>query len=120
MSTNFVHAAKRIKVLFSASHEAGQLVYEKGFFGVVQDDVVSGEYGVLLLEGAWELTGKLGADIVPMGTLVKAAPSTATAVLYPAAPAGSVPSGAVTVGRSIATSNASAIKVQLANPNISY
>lgn len=109
MAKNYVHAGRRLRVLFSADHLAGDLVYEKGFFGVVQDDVTAGEYGTLILEGVWELART--PSTVAMGTILSA-PATAIATTLPLTATSNSP-----VGRTIATGNASVARVQLFNPN---
>lgn len=120
MSRNFVHAGKRIRVLATTAHSAGHLVYERGFFGVAQDDVAAGDYFTLILESVWELTNKLSTDAWAMGTKVYAsATAGATSIaLTPGAPGpASAATGAIAIGRAIATANATAVKVQLFNPN---
>lgn len=128
MSTNAVHAGRRLRVLFSVAHKAGDLVYENGFYGVVQDDVAAATYGTLILEGVWTLPRV--ASTVAMGTVL-AAPATAQATTLPlltygnaAAASGVVPGPATAgwnkIGRTISTGNATVAKVQLANPNVSY
>lgn len=110
MARNFVHAGRRLRVLFAASHLAGDLVFEKGFYGVVQDDVTAGTYGTLILEGVWELARTPAT--VAMGTkLYAGASSVATTLILNSGATGNQ------VGRTIATGNASVARVQLFNPN---
>jgi predicted RecA/RadA family phage recombinase len=110
VATNYVHAGRRLRVLFSANHLAGDLVFEKGFYGVVQDDVEAGKYGTLILEGVWELARTPAT--VAMGTKLYAGPSSVATTLI-------LNSGATgnPIGRTIATGNASVARVQLFNPN---
>lgn len=128
MSGNFVHRGRRLKMLFATAHTAGDLVYCKGFYGVVQDNIVADTYGTLILEGAWTL--KRVASTVAQGTRV-AAPATEIATSLPlltfgagAAASGVVPGPATAgwnpIGRVIATGNATLAKIQLFNPNSAY
>lgn len=125
MSGNFVHRGRRIQVLFAVTHLAGDFVYVKGFYGVVQDDMAAGETGTLILEGAWTLPRV--ATTLAMGTKL-AAPATEIATSLPlltygnaAAASGVVPGPATVgwnpIGRVIATGGATTAKVQLFNPN---
>lgn len=121
MAGNAVHAGRRLRVLFAVAHKAGDLVYAKGFYGVVQDDVAAGKWATLILEGAWLLPRVSG--VLAMGTVV-AAPASEIATSLPLTTVASmgVVSGAGInpIGRVIATGNASLAKVQLFNPNQSY
>jgi len=103
----------------SVARKAGNLCYEKGFFGVVQDDVASGDYGTLLLDGAWELSNKLSTDLWAMGSKVYAS-ATAGATSIALTPPASIASGAIAIGRSIATANASVVRVLMFHPNEQY
>ena len=113
MARNYVHAGRRARVLFSANHLAGDFVYEKGLYGVVQDDVEAGKFGTLILEGVWELA-RTPADVA-MGTVLAAGPSSVATTLvlqpYTAAATGNQRA----VGRAFATGNASVARVQLFN-----
>lgn len=122
MSRNAVHAGRRITVLFDVLHRAGDLVYVRGFFGIVQDDVAAGETGTLILEGVWAVPRV--ASTVAMGTKLSA-PATEIATSLPlgtASPTLGNPAtaGWLPVGRTIATGNATIAKLQLFNPNLGY
>lgn len=124
MSRNFVHAAKRLKVLFTVNHTAGDLVYVGGFYGIVQDNVVvaTDPYGTLILEGAWAVSRV--PSTTGMGSVLSA-PATEIATSLPLGVRGGVATVAATtgwnpVGRLIATSNATVGKLQLANPNLAF
>lgn len=123
MATNSVHASRRLRVLFGADHKANDLVYQDGFYGVVQDDVKSGKWGTLILEGAWALPR--GPNTLAAGTRV-AAPATVQATTLPiGAGAATVGAGATAAwnvfGRTIATGGPTGVvKVQLFNPNQSF
>lgn len=122
MARNYVHRAGRLgNVIFTVAHKAGELVYEKGFYGVVQDDVAAGAKGTLLLEGAW-LLSRVPATVA-MGTKLYA-PATEVATSLPlisiAATIGQASAGHNAVGRVIATGNATVARVQLFNPNSIY
>ena len=113
MARNFVHAGRRLRVLFSANHLAGDLVFEKGFYGVVQDDVTAGQFGTLILEGVWELART--PSTVAMGTTLAAGPSAVATTLVLQAWTAAATANQRPVGRTIATGNASAARVQLFN-----
>lgn len=107
-------SSDRLRVLFSASHEAGDFVYEKGFYGWVQDDVdiTKTAWGVLFLEGVYELARTPAT--VAMGTKLYA-PATAQATTLPLVAAATT--GHNAVGRTTATGNASAARVRLFGDN---
>jgi predicted RecA/RadA family phage recombinase len=119
MSRTLVHAGRRRTFTASVVNAAGDLVYQNGFFGVVQDTTVVGSLAAMILENVHELKNVFGSNIGP-GTKIYAAPSViaTSLLLYPAA---SVPSGGIAIGRAWATSPASSatatLKVQLFNPN---
>jgi predicted RecA/RadA family phage recombinase len=115
MALNKVHAGDRLRVLFSASHKAGDLVYEKGFFGWVQDDGDSGDYGVLFVDGGVYELARTPATVA-MGTKLYAAPS-AVATTLDLKPLASIASGAIAVGRAEATGNATVARVRLFRDN---
>lgn len=122
MSRNFVHAARRLTFTATSAHTAGDLVYHKGFYGVVQDDIASGAVGTLILEGAWALARV--PSTVAMGAVL-AAPATEIATSLPLGAASPTLGNVATagwnpVGRAIATGNATVAKLQLFNPNQSY
>jgi predicted RecA/RadA family phage recombinase len=99
---------------------AGDLVYQQGFFGVVQDTTRVGAPAHMILEEVHELKNVYGSNINP-GVKISAAPSVMATTLQ-LFPAGSVPSTNWSViGRAWATSPASSatatLKVQLFNPN---
>lgn len=120
MSRTFVNSGRRKSFTPTVDYKAGNLVYHQGFYGVVEDDVDSGELGTLVLDaGVQELKNVFGSNLNP-GTKVYAAPSViATSLLI--YPAGSVPSGANPIGRVWATSPASlataTVKVAMFHPN---
>lgn len=123
MSRNFVAAGRRLNVRMGAAHNAGDLVYEKGFYGVVQDNMDVGELGALILDGEWAFPRLVGGAGVPMGALVYALPTLSSTglLIAPVASAGaSAGIGWNIIGRLAATSNASQARVILAHPNISY
>lgn len=124
MSANFVHAGRRLTIRATVAHKAGDLVYEKGFYGVVQDDVKVADLFTLILEGVWNLPRLIGGNApVAMGARIYAAPTLSSTglILAPVASAGaSAGIGWNPIGRLIATSNASQAKVQLFNPNSAY
>jgi predicted RecA/RadA family phage recombinase len=111
MAKNFVHAGRRLRVLFSAAHLAGDLVFEKGFYGVVQDDVASGKFGTLILEGVWELARTPAT--VAMGSLLAAGPSSVATTLVLQAYTPAATANQRLVGKTIATGNATVARVQL-------
>jgi predicted RecA/RadA family phage recombinase len=121
VSKNFVGAGRRLSVIMGSTHLAGDLVYEKGFFGVVQDNVATaGALGALILDGEWNLSRLVGNTApVPMGAKIYA-PATLLATSLPVAPIASVGGSWAAIGRLAATSNASQAKVILFHPNESY
>jgi predicted RecA/RadA family phage recombinase len=115
MSGNFVHRGRRLRVLFTTAHSAGDLVYAKGFYGVVQDSIVAGTYGTLILDGVWNL--KSPVSTLAMGTRVTApAQEQATSLQI----AGGATTGYNAIGRVIATGTATTAKVLLGHPNLGY
>jgi predicted RecA/RadA family phage recombinase len=118
MAKNFVHRGARLnRVLFTVAHRAGELVYEKGFYGVVQDDVAAGGFGTLLLEGVWTLS-RVPATVAMGAKLHAPATEIATSLpLISAATNGAASAGYAAIGRAIATGNATVARVQLFNPN---
>lgn len=111
MSRNFVHRNERTRILFATAHTAGDLVYCKGFYGVVQDDVTAGSWGVLLHQDVWELARTPAT--VAMGTKLYApATEIATSLLLSATTTGGNP-----VGRVTATGNATVARVRLFGDN---
>jgi len=119
MSRTFVHAGRRRTFTPTVINAAGDLVYQNGFFGVVQDTTRVGALAAMVLEGVHELKNVYGSNLNP-GVKVSAAPSVfaSSLLIYPPA---SLPAGAVAIGRVWATSPASSasatLKVQLFNPN---
>lgn len=119
MASNKVHAGERLTLTATTAHTAGDLVWCKGFFGVVQDDVVSGDKFTLILNGVWNLkrapaTSAIGA--------VLSAPATEQATGLPLGAASPTIGNAATagwwsIGKVIATGTATTAKVQLFNPN---
>jgi predicted RecA/RadA family phage recombinase len=122
MARNHVHAGVRLRVLFDVAHKAGDLVYVKGHYGVVQDDVDAATYGTLILNRAWTLARTPAT--VAMGTVV-AAPATEIATTLPLGAAAATVGAVATagwnpIGRTIATGNATVAKVVLFHPNQRY
>ena len=119
MSRTLHHAGRRRSYTPSVDQKAGDLVYQHGFFGYLDDDVDSGRLGTMILEGVANLKNVFGSNINP-GIKVSANPTHGATTLQ-IFPAPSVPSGGVAIGRVWATSPASSasaiIKVQLFNPN---
>ena len=119
MSRTRVHGGRRRTFTPTVINAAGDLVYQNGFFGVVQDTTRVGALAHMILEEVHELKNVFGSNIGP-GTKIFAAPTViaTSLLLYPAA---SVPSGGIAIGRAWATSPASSasatLKVQLFNPN---
>jgi predicted RecA/RadA family phage recombinase len=117
MARNAVHAGVRLRMFFATTHKAGDLVYCKGFYGVVQDDIkVAGSWGTLILNRAW-LLARVPASNIAQGTALFA-PATEIATTLPLS-AGAT-TGYNAIGRSIATGNASVVKAVLFHPNSSY
>lgn len=114
MARNRVHGGERIKVVATATHSSGDLVWEKGFYGIVQDDCVSGDLITLILNSVWNLRNV--PSTVGMGRTL-AAPATALATTLPLGLVPSVFLNATTgwnvVGRTIETGTATTAKVQL-------
>src|SRR4051794_17828986 len=120
MSRTFVHAGRRRAFTSPVAHSAGDLVWDKGFYGIVQDNVPSGSLGTLILDaGVQELKNVYGSNLTP-GTKVSAIP-TITPTTLQIFPAASVPGGANAIGRVWATSPASlataTVKVAIFHPN---
>ena len=119
MGRVLVHAGRRRQYTPSVNQKAGDLVYQHGYFGYLDDDVDSARIGNMILEGVAILKHVFGSNINP-GVKVFAQPTHGATTLQ-IFPAPSVPSGGVAIGRAWATSPASSatatIKVQLFNPN---
>lgn len=120
MSRTLVHAGRRRTFTPTVVNAAGDLIYQHGYFGVVQDTTVVGRLNHMILESVHELKNVFGSNIPP-GTKIFAAP-TVMATSLQLFPAASVPSvNWVAIGRAWATSPASSasatLKVQLFNPN---
>lgn len=124
MARTYIGAGRRRSWTPTLWHRAGDLVYHQGFFGVGNDDAafstsptVADRPFVQILDGVWDLPQVFQGANIAAGKLVFAAPShTATSLtLYPGI---SVPSGAVAVGRLIATyvNGASYARVVLFGP----
>lgn len=118
MSRVLVHAGRRRSYTPTVVNIAGDLVFQHGFYGYLDDTAVVGRLHTMILEGVAELRNVFGTNLVP-GTLIHAAP-TVMATTLQLFPAGSVPSGAPAIGRLWATTPASSAtataKVQLFNP----
>ena len=101
------HSRGRLRILFSVAHLAGQFVYEKGWYGWVQDDVEAGAWGTLIVDNVVEVSNV--PSTVAMGTKLYA-PATAIATTLP------LIAGATTgwnpVGRTTATGNATAVRLR--------
>lgn len=110
-----IHNGDRLRLKFSVAHSAGDLAYEKGFFGWVQDDVAAGDYGVLLVDGGVYELARTPATVAA-GVKLYAAPS-AVATTLDLKPLASIASGAVAVGRTVATGNATVAYVRLFRDN---
>lgn len=112
MSRSFVSAGRRLNFTAVNSFKAGDFAYINGFFGMIQDDVLVGRLGVLILDaGVNELKNVFGGNLA-QGVRVHAAPTTTAAASAAATslqifPAISIPSGAIAVGRVWATGPAS-------------
>lgn len=121
MSRNFVHAGRRLKFIAGAAYKAGDLVYNNGFFGVVQDDVASGATGTLILDGVWDLKNLREGSIVMGAKIYAPATVIATSLTVSPSSAASNPTTWTPVGRAIATSPASSatasVKVKLFDNN---
>lgn len=126
MATNIIHqhGTAHLKIsVAAAAHKSGDLVAERGFIGVVQDDVAAGDPFTLLLNPTCTFAN-VQASTLAAGVVV-AAPATAQATTLPYAAAGAatvgLPIGAtagwVPFGKLIATGTASTARVQLFNPN---
>lgn len=125
MSTNVIHqhGTNHLKVVSAVAHKAGDLVYAKGFYGTVQDDVAAGETMTLLLNPT--VNYPRTPSTVAMG-VVLAAPATEQATTLPLlqysgsatnGTYGAATTGWNPVGRTIATGTATTAKVQHFNPN---
>jgi hypothetical protein len=118
MSTHRVHAAERLTLRATTDHTAGDLVWCKGWYGTVQDNVRSGDLFSLILNGAWNF--KRVGGVTKNGALM-AAPATEQATSLPLGLSGATigvsTTGWFPVGRLIATSTATTGKMQLFNPN---
>jgi len=109
MARTYIGAGRRRSWTPTLGHHAGDLVYHQGYWGVSNDDAAFSSSPtaadrpfVQILDGVWDLPNVFqGANIVN-GARIFAAPSlTSTSLtLYPG---NSVPSGAVAVGRLMAT-----------------
>jgi predicted RecA/RadA family phage recombinase len=127
VSKNAFHEGDRLSVIAAQAHKAGDLVYEKGYYGVVQDDVAVGETFTLILKGGWYFWTP--ESTIAMGTVVAAPATAGGATLASAAtslpvrtyqgPTGiggtGVTAGWNPIGRTGATGNASQVPVIL-NP----
>jgi len=124
MARTFIGAGRRRSWVPTLYHRAGDLVYHQGFFGVSNDDAAISSNPttfdrpfVQILDGVWDLPQVFQGANIPAGKLVFAAPSlTATSLtLFPGI---SVPSGAVAIGRLMATyvNGASYARVVLFGP----
>lgn len=124
MARTYVGAGRRRSWTPTLGHKAGDLVYRNGFFGVSNDDAAFSSAPtaadrpfVTILDGVWDLPNVFqGANIVD-GARVFAAPSlfASSLTLYPG---NSIPSGAVAIGRLVATyvNGASYARVVLFGP----
>lgn len=122
MGTNVVHehGTDRMKFTAVTAHRAGDLVYHKGFYGFVEDDVAAGDLATLILKQTRNLpyvpsTLALGAIVAAPATeqptsLPIGAASASIGVL---ATAGWWPIGRVVM----ATGTATTAKIALFHPN---
>lgn len=124
MARTYIGAGRRRSWTPTLGHKAGDLVYHNGFFGVSNDDAAfssnptaASRPFVQILDGVWDLPQVFQGANIGQGKLIFAAPShTATSLtLYPGI---SIPSGAVAVGRLMATyvNGASYARVVLFGP----
>jgi len=109
MARTFVGAGRRRQFFPTLMHRAGDLVYHQGYFGVSNDDSAIAinptsvdRPFVQILDGVWDLPQVFqGANIVNGARIFAAPTHIATSLtLYPG---NSIPSGAVAVGRLMAT-----------------
>lgn len=121
MSVTGVSGGRRLNILSApVAHDAGDLVYYNGFYGMAQDDWVVGRPAVLILDAGEQKLKNIFGSTLAQGTKMYAAPSAiaTSLLLYPAI---SIPSGANPVGRVTATGVASSatatLKVALFHPN---
>lgn len=106
------HSRGRLRVLCASAHSAGDYVYEKGFYGWVQDDIAANTWGVLHLDNVVEVARV--ASTLAMGTKLHA-PATSIATTLPliaAATNGQATTGWNAVGRTIATGNATVARMR--------
>lgn len=122
MSVTAVQDGDRLTFTATTDHSAGDLACYNGFYGHVQDDIVAGELGMLILNKVWKFPRV--PSTLPQGALV-AAPATELATslpigLYAEATALGGASGATAgwnvFGRVWETGNASMAAIQLLNP----
>lgn len=117
MATNSVHAGDRIEIVsFGSDHKAGDLVYEQGWYGIVEDDVKAGRRGYIIPGRVWILP-RVPAATLAAGTAIYAYPTTSSTGLLLAAGA---TTGYNKIGRTIATGNATTAPVLLGHPNLTY
>lgn len=121
MSTNKSNLGKRQTLRATTNHTAGDFVWCDGFYGVVQDDVTSGDLFTLILDETWNL--KRTPSTVKRGAIL-AAPATEQATSLPLLVWTTHPSlnsvattGWHPIGKTWATGTATTAKVQLFNPN---
>lgn len=122
MARTFVQAGRRRDFTPTLAHKAGDLVFAEGFIGVVQDDAVIADTSdvarplPVILEGVWDLKSAQFLDTAvaqPAGRTIFANP-THQATSLSLFPAGSVPSGAIAVGKLWATYAAGASYLRVA------
>lgn len=103
----------RLRILMASDHLAGDFVWEKGFYGWVQDDIDVSEnaWGVLWLAGVYELARTPAA--VAAGTKLYA-PATSQATTLPMT---ATTTGGNPVGRTTATGGATSARVRLFSDN---
>lgn len=122
MGTNVVHEHGTDRMPFTATtaHAAGDLIYHKGFYGFVEDDVASGDRATLILRQTRNLPNV--TSTLPLGAVV-AAPAVEQATTLPVVEAGATAGGLATagwfqIGRVvIATGTATTAKIALFHPN---
>jgi hypothetical protein len=109
MARTYIGAGRRRSWVPTLAHKAGSLIYHQGFFGVTNDDAafstaptVADRPIVQILDGLWDLSPVFQGANIGAGKLIYAAPSLTvlSLTLYPFI---SIPSGAIPIGRLMAT-----------------
>jgi predicted RecA/RadA family phage recombinase len=101
---------------FAAAHRAGDLVFENGWFGVVEETVAAATRGYIITEGGW-LLPRVPATVAMGARLYGLPTADATTIALQTTTAGTH----FAVGRTLATGNATVAKVVLfGEGNTSY